>query len=203
MTIYFKEKIRMGEGEDFSGYVPEVRNAELKFFCKVSLEGNSYHYILSRTAKVKVQTGRGLSFFCKDFFIHFFYFGAVQITGQPRSVKGVIDSPAMLHCKAEGLGPITCTWFKSDTKEGRLKPVYQSTNEWYVINHLAQKHWGYYVCHAGNQYEYAASRRVHISAHPPTAATLVRRTECACKYFCISLVFRGDTRPHPRFLLGI
>jgi hypothetical protein len=88
----------------------------------------------------------------------------------------------MLHCKAEGLGPITYSWFRSDTKEGRLKPVYRSTNEWYVIYRLAQKHWGYYVCHAENQYEYTASRRVHISAHLSTAATLARRTKC--KYQC-------------------
>jgi hypothetical protein len=80
----------------------------------------------------------------------------------------------MLHCKAEGLGPITYSWFRSDTKEGRLKPVYQSTNEWYVINKLAQKHWGYYVCHAENRYEYAASRRVHISAHLPIASLVPR-----------------------------
>ena len=62
MTISFKEKIRMGEGEEFSGHVPEVRNAELKFVCKVSLEGNSSHYTQSQIAKVKVQTGRSLSF---------------------------------------------------------------------------------------------------------------------------------------------
>ena len=110
-------------------------------------------------------------------------FALVWITEQPRCVKGVIGSPAILHCKAESLGPITYSWFRSDTKEGRLKPVYQSVSEWYVINHLAQKHWGYYVCHAENQYEYAASRRVHISAHLPTAATLTRRTKC--KYCCI------------------
>jgi hypothetical protein len=47
----------MGEGEDFSGHMPEVRNAELKFFCKVSLEGDSSHYTQSQIAKVKVQTG--------------------------------------------------------------------------------------------------------------------------------------------------
>ena len=58
----------MGEGEDFSGHVPEVRNAELKFFCKVSLEGNSSHYMQSQIAKVKVQTGRSLSF-NKNFFV--------------------------------------------------------------------------------------------------------------------------------------
>ena len=105
-------------------------------------------------------------------------FTLVRITGQPKSAKGVIGSSAMLHCKAEGLGPITYSWFRSDTKEGRLKPVYQSANEWYVINRLAQKHWGYYVCHAENQYEFAASRRVHISVHLPTTATLTRRTRC-------------------------
>ena len=52
----------MGEGEEFSGQVSEVRNAELKFFCEVSLEGNSSHYTQSQIAKVKVQTGRSLSF---------------------------------------------------------------------------------------------------------------------------------------------
>jgi hypothetical protein len=57
MMIFLSEKIRMGEGEQFSGHVPEVRNAELKFLCKVSLEGNSSHYTQSRIAKVKVQTG--------------------------------------------------------------------------------------------------------------------------------------------------
>lgn len=117
-------------------------------------------------------------------------FASVRITEQPRSVKGVIGSPAMLHCKAEGLGPITYSWFRSDTKEGRPKPVYQSENEWYVIKCLAQKHWGYYVCHAENQYEYAASRRVHISAHLPTAAALTRRTKC--KYCCIVPIQRVD-----------
>jgi hypothetical protein len=57
MMISFKERICMGEGKDFSGQVPEVRNAELKFFCKVSLEGNSSHYTQSQIAKIKVQTG--------------------------------------------------------------------------------------------------------------------------------------------------
>ena len=55
--ISFEEKVRVGKGEEFSGHVPEVRNAELKFFCKVSLEGNSSHYTQSQIAKVKVQTG--------------------------------------------------------------------------------------------------------------------------------------------------
>jgi hypothetical protein len=72
MTISFKERIHMGEGEDFSGHVPKVRNAELNFFCKVSLEGNSSHYTLSQIARVKVQTGtcinyRALSFFPRNF----------------------------------------------------------------------------------------------------------------------------------------
>ena len=66
-----------------------------------------------------------------------FIFASVWITEEPRSVKGVIGNSAILHCKAEGLGPITYSWFKSDTKEGRLKSVYQSVKEWYVINHLA------------------------------------------------------------------
>ena len=84
----------------------------------------------------------------------------------------------MLHCKAKGLGTIKYRWFRSDTKEGRLKPVYQSKNEWFLIDCLTQKHCGYYVCHAENEYEYAASRRVHISAHLPTAAILIRETKC-------------------------
>jgi hypothetical protein len=58
MIISFKEKKYVGYGEDFSGHAPEVRNAELKIFCKVSLEGNSSHYTQSRIAKVKVQIGK-------------------------------------------------------------------------------------------------------------------------------------------------
>ena len=81
----------------------------------------------------------------------------------------MIGSPGMLHCKAEGLGKISYRWFKSDTKDGKPKPVFHGENEWYVINSLAQKHWGYYICHAENQYESAISRRVHISAHLPTS----------------------------------
>ena len=60
-VICFTEKKTVGEGEDFSGHVPEIRNAELKFFCKVSLEGNSAHYALSQTTKVKVETGEKVS----------------------------------------------------------------------------------------------------------------------------------------------
>ena len=97
------------------------------------------------------------------------------ITEEPKSIKGVIGSPGMLHCKAKGLGKISYRWFKSDTKDGKSKPIYQDENGWYVINSLAQKHWGYYVCHAENQYESAISRRVHISAHLPT---LVPKTKC-------------------------
>ena len=52
--ISFEEKKYIGKGEDFSGHVPEVGNAELKFFCRVSLEGNSSQ---SQIAKVEVQTG--------------------------------------------------------------------------------------------------------------------------------------------------
>ena len=58
----------MGEGEEFSGHVPDVRNAELKFFCKVSLEGNSSHYMQSQIAKVKVQTGKIFIFFQQELF---------------------------------------------------------------------------------------------------------------------------------------
>lgn len=57
VIISFKENKYLGEGEEFSGQVPDMRNAELKFFCKVSLEGNSAHYTQSQIAKVKVQTG--------------------------------------------------------------------------------------------------------------------------------------------------
>ena len=110
----------------------------------------------------------------------------VWITEEPKSIKGVIGSPGMLHCKAEGLGPITYRWFMSDTKDGKLKLIYHSENEWYIIDSLAQKHWGYYVCHAENQYEYAASRRVHISAHLPTASTLTRRTRRMCTYIVLN-----------------
>ena len=62
----------MGEGEDFSGHVPKVvRNAELKFFCKVSFEGNSSLYIQSQIAKVKVQTGRDFGLIFKGLIIGF------------------------------------------------------------------------------------------------------------------------------------
>ena len=63
MIIPFKDKKYVGEGKNFCGHVREVRNAELKFFCKVSLEGNSSHYAQSQIAKVKVNTGRDLSHF--------------------------------------------------------------------------------------------------------------------------------------------
>ena len=56
--VSFAVKRPVGEGEDFSGHAPQDRNAELKFFCKVTLEGNSSHYTLSRTAKVNVKTGK-------------------------------------------------------------------------------------------------------------------------------------------------
>ena len=174
------DKKLVGEGEDFSGHVPEIRNAELKFFCKVSLEGNSAHYTLSQTTKVKVETGGKVPSYFYVIRHFFFYFLLVWITEQPKGIKGVIGSPGMLHCKANGLGPITYTWFRSDTKDGRPKPVCQTTNEWYGIHSLAQKHWGYYVCHAANQYEQAISRRVRVTAHPPNAATLARRTNRVC-----------------------
>ena len=98
------------------------------------------------------------------------------ITEQPQSVKEIIGNAAMFHCKAEGLGPITYSWFISDTKDGRPKLISQGTSEWYVINSLTQKHWGYYVCHAENRFEHVVSRKVHLSAHLPNAATLTRRT---------------------------
>ena len=81
----------------------------------------------------------------------------------------------MFHCKAEGLEPITYSWFKSETEDGRPKLISQGPNEWCVINSLAQKHWGYYVCHAENHFEHVVSRKVHLSAHLPNAARRTRR----------------------------
>ena len=107
---------------------------------------------------------------------NYFPFYVVWITEQPSRIKNVIGSQGILHCHAKGLEPISYTWFKSDTKEGRAKPVFQSANGYYAIKSLAQKHWGYYICHAENQYEHATSRRVRVTAHPPNAAILTRRT---------------------------
>jgi hypothetical protein len=61
ITISFKEKKYVGEGADFNGPVPRVRNAELEFFCKVSMESNSAHYKRSQIAKVIVETGKDFS----------------------------------------------------------------------------------------------------------------------------------------------
>lgn len=51
------DKRLTGVGKKFGGHVPENRNAELKFFCRVSLLDNSAHYVLSQTVKIIVKTG--------------------------------------------------------------------------------------------------------------------------------------------------
>ena len=111
------------------------------------------------------------------------------ITEHPTDVKQVIGSRAILHCKAVGVeDDIKYRWLKSDTKDGKpTKCVSCEPFEWYVIDHLAQKHWGYYFCQAENSFESAVSRKVHVSALLPNEATLSRRTKrmtcglCACE----------------------
>ena len=105
-------------------------------------------------------------------------FVIVWITEQPKDVKEAIGNPAVLHCKADGHGEITYIWFKADTPCGKGKPVPHGGKEYYFIHRLGQSHWGYYFCHAGNNYENAVSRTVHISACPPMSAVLTRRRNC-------------------------
>lgn len=102
------------------------------------------------------------------------------ITEQPKSVKRAIGDYGILHCQAEGQGDLTYMWFKSDTKNGEEKPV--ANGEFYLMRHLSQRDWGYYCCRAGNRYENAVSRKVRVSAHLPTAATLTRRPKCTYMY---------------------
>lgn len=104
----------------------------------------------------------------------------VWITQEPGRIKDVIGNRGLLHCQAKGLGEITYRWFKSDTKAGKPEPIHHSKNECYVIERLAQKHWGYYFCQAENHFENARSRTVHVSAHLPTAGTISRRTKGPC-----------------------
>jgi hypothetical protein len=47
----------VAEGEEFIGHVPGSRDVELKFVCRVSLEGNYDLFVNSQIAKIKVKTG--------------------------------------------------------------------------------------------------------------------------------------------------
>lgn len=53
----------IAEGDEFVGHAPAKRDVELKFVCRVSLEGNPNLFVESQTAKVKVKTGRIKIFF--------------------------------------------------------------------------------------------------------------------------------------------
>ena len=92
------------------------------------------------------------------------------------SVKGFIGNPAILHCRAEGLGNIVYRWFKSDEKGGKPKVLCHG-HGWYPIDRLGQTHWGYYFCQAENEFENASSHVVRIQALLNNEHTMAKHTK--------------------------